>query len=90
MNGYLSIDCTGLDLAVATAQTLTGIYAKLQTALKLGKPIYLTGLVKGSGVAVSPAPCYAAQTAANTVTCYMGTLQAAVTSADAVTIGAVS
>lgn len=42
------IDLTGIDLDVETAQTLTGITAKLAAALSTGAPILVTGIVNGT------------------------------------------
>ena len=37
--GYIMVDCTGLDLNTDSKQTITGIFNKVDTAFKSGKPI---------------------------------------------------
>lgn len=38
MNGYVIIDCEGLELTDSTKQTLTGIFARVTEAYNTGKP----------------------------------------------------
>lgn len=38
MNGYIIIDCEGLELTDSTKQTLTGIFARVTEAYNTGKP----------------------------------------------------
>lgn len=38
MNGYVIIDCEGLELTDSTKQTLAGIFARVTEAYKTGKP----------------------------------------------------
>lgn len=54
IGGYVIVDATGLDVSSTSAKTITGIYNRLLSAISTGKPIMLTGMVKGSA-AVSPA-----------------------------------
>lgn len=55
MNGYVSVDCKGLNLlGGAEVQTIAGIFKACDTAFKTGKPIYAYNCVYGTGVAMSP------------------------------------
>ena len=54
MNGYISVDCQGLNLLSEVSQTITGLYAKCIEAIDTGKPIYATNCVYGSGVPMTP------------------------------------
>lgn len=38
MNGYVIIDCEGLELTDSTKQTLTGIFSRVTEAYNTGKP----------------------------------------------------
>ena len=83
--GYINVDFNGLNLLAESAQTITGLYEEVQTAMKTGKPIYACNMLWGD-VPITPVQVFAVQTAANTVTCTASTLQVVVTSADSVTI----
>lgn len=55
--GYILVDCTGLDLNTDTKQTITGIFTKVATAFKSGKPVYCVNAtfnISGTGNTVSP------------------------------------
>lgn len=55
--GYIMVDCTGLDLNTSTKQTVTGIFNRVETAFKTGKPIYCVGAtfnISGTGNTTSP------------------------------------
>lgn len=54
--GYILVNATGVDLTKtgATTQTVSGIFTKLQTAMKTGKLIILEGVIMGNGKAMSP------------------------------------
>ena len=54
MNGYVSVDCTGINLLAGEKQTVTGIFAKSTEAINTGKPIYAINLQYGSGVPMTP------------------------------------
>ena len=54
MNGYVSIDCTGINLLAGEKQTVSGIFAKSKDAIETGKPIYAVNLQYGSGVPMTP------------------------------------
>ena len=54
MNGYIQIDCKGLDLLAESAQTINGLYNEIQEAIETGKPMFATNLVWGDVSAISP------------------------------------
>lgn len=45
--GYIMVDATGLDVSQSEAQTVDGLYEKLETAMKTGKAILLAGVKNG-------------------------------------------
>lgn len=55
MPGYIMVDATGLDVSATEAQTVDGLYDKLDAALSTGKEIILTGAVNDD-VKFSPTP----------------------------------
>ena len=59
MNGYVSVDCTGINLLAGEKQTVSGIFAKSTEAIETGKPIFATGLEYGEGVPMTPVPVMA-------------------------------
>lgn len=55
--GYIMVDCTGIDLNTDSKQTISGIFNKVATAFKSGKPIYCVNAtfnISGTGNTVSP------------------------------------
>lgn len=55
--GYILVDCTGLDLNTDSKQTISGIFNKIATAFKSGKPVYCVNAtfnISGTGNTVSP------------------------------------
>ena len=80
--GYIMVDATGVDLASSSAQTVTGIYAKLQAAIKTKKAVLLCGLVNGTAP-VSPTFVQVTPGASDTIT--MTGFAAVVASDDSVT-----
>lgn len=54
MNGYVGVDCTGINLLAGEKQTVSGIFAKSKDAIETGKPIYAVNLQYGSGVPMTP------------------------------------
>lgn len=55
--GYIMVDCTGIDLNTATKQTVTGIFNRVETAFKTGKPVYAVNAtfnISATGNTVSP------------------------------------
>ena len=55
--GYFMADCTGLNLALDTAQPISGIWNKAENALKSNKPIIAYGCTY-STAKVSPVTCF--------------------------------
>ena len=53
-NGYVLVDCTGLNLLAGEKQTVTGLFTKSKEAIETGKPIYAINLQYGSGVPMTP------------------------------------
>lgn len=86
-SGYQIIDCDGLDLlGGSTAQTKTGLYKKLQKALKDMKPIYACNCIYGEGHPMTPIQVFAQQEDSRTIIATASILQVVVTSQDSVTI----
>lgn len=85
MNGYISIDCKGLDLLAAESQTITGLYADVQEAIKTGKPIFAVNMVWGDVSPISPVQVFTVQFDGYVI-CTASTLQVIVTTGDGVTI----
>ena len=54
MNGYIIVDCTGLNLLAGEKQTVSGIFAKSAEAIASGKPIIASNIQYGAGVPMSP------------------------------------
>ena len=61
MNGYISIDCKGLDLLAESAQTINGLYNEIQEAIETGKPMFATNLVWGDVSEISPVQVFSVQ-----------------------------
>lgn len=53
-NGYIMVDCTGINLLAGEKQTISGIFAKSTEAIETGKPMYAINLQYGEGVPMSP------------------------------------
>lgn len=85
MNGYISIDCKGLNLLAESSQTITGLYAAVTEAIESGKPMYAVNCNYGSNVPVTPIQVFAIEED-GTYICTASILQIRVTSANAVTI----
>ena len=85
MNGYISIDCKGLDLLASESQTITGLYANIQAAIESGKPIFATNMVWGDVSPISPVQIFTVQFDGYVI-CTASTLQIIVTTEDGVTI----
>lgn len=81
-SGYIMVDATGLDVSDTEAQTVGGLYSRLEAALATGKMIMLCGMVNGDAT-VSPTPCACTLGAAATIT--LSGFAATVTDADEVT-----
>lgn len=57
-NGYVVVDCTGIDLLSETKVTVPGIYAKVAEAFKANKTIIAAGCEYGTGVPMTPCPVF--------------------------------
>ena len=85
MNGYINIDCKGLNLLAQEAQTIDGLYNEIQEAISTGKPMYATNLVWGDVSAISPVQVFSVQWDGYVILT-SSTLQVIVTTEDSVTI----
>lgn len=85
MNGYIIIDCTGIDMLSEDSQSLTGLYARVQEAIDSGKPIYATGLTWGDQGTMSPIEIFTVQFDGYVV-CTSSTIQIIVGANDSITI----
>lgn len=54
MNGYVGVDCTGINLLAGEKQTVTGIFAKATEAYNTDKPIIAFNMQYGAGVKLTP------------------------------------
>lgn len=84
--GYVMIDCTGLDLTDESKQTISGIYDKVETAYKTGKPVYANNCNWGTGLVMSPIPVMVLPLSSGIFTCTAATLQITVDDENGVTI----
>lgn len=83
--GYLNVDVTGLDLSKSEKQTITGIWDKAVTALKLEKPIHVHGCTYGPAL-VSPVPCFGWYIAADEIVIVGATLHVHIKNDDSATV----
>lgn len=81
-SGYIMVDVTGLDVSDGEAQTVPGLYARLDAAKSTGKAIMLCGAVNGESP-ISPAFVTLTEGAGDTFT--LGAFTAIVASDDSVT-----
>lgn len=65
-NGYIMVDCTGLELNDSTEQNIPGIYERAHAALESGKPAYAVGCTMNDGYC-SPVSVAAWQEDAHTI-----------------------
>lgn len=85
-NGYIMVDCTGLDLIKgSTPQTINGLYQKCIAACNTGKPIYCVNAVWDDKGVVTPIEVLIVQFDGYVIAT-ASTLQIIVTSSDVVTI----
>lgn len=85
MNGYVSIDCTGLNLLAEEAQTITGLYDRVREAIDSGKPIYAVNVEWGDVSTISPIEVFTVDFGTYIILT-ASTLQVIVTNEDVVTI----
>lgn len=48
-NGYIMVDCTGLELNSASTQEISGLYERSKAALASGKPVYAVNCEMNGG-----------------------------------------
>ena len=53
-NGYVMIDCTGVNLLAGEKQTIAGIFDKATEAYESGKPIIAINIQYGENVPMTP------------------------------------
>lgn len=84
--GYVLINGSGVDVSKgATEQNVTGFYAELISANKTGKPVFIGGMIAGTGVSMSPVQGFI-KTGVNSASFTFSTMQINVTSADVITV----
>lgn len=83
-NGYVMVDCAGLNLNTSSEQTISGIYAKAKAALDSGKPCI------AANCNMSGAPCTPCSVIAwmegTTIIATGHVLRLSITTADKVTV----
>ena len=84
--GYYLLDCKGLDLTSASAQTINGSWADCVIALKAKKPIVAHNCIYGTGVPVSPVTCFGWYIAADEIVIVGATLHIHVKDDDKCTV----
>lgn len=85
-SGYILVDGSGIDLSSSSSQTVAGFHDKCKKAIETGKPIFLYNTIYGSGVPISPVPCFARYGSSNSIILNSAVLQITVTTANAVTV----
>lgn len=81
-SGYIMVDVTGLDVSDSEAQTIPGIYERLEKAMATKKPICIFGATNNEGE-ISPA--FVTVTEGAGVGFTLGSFAALITSDDEVT-----
>lgn len=84
-NGYIMVDCTGLELNDNNAQSITGIYAKAKDALASKKPVYAANCTMNDGYC-SPVSVAAWQEDKHTIIATGHVFRVAITDDDSVTV----
>lgn len=85
MNGYIGIDCTGLNLLAEDSQTISGLYDRVKEAVTTNKPMYAFNCVWGDVSKISPIEVFSVDFGTYYVLT-ASTLQVIVTNEDVVTI----
>ena len=85
-SGYILVDGSGIDLSSSSSQTVAGFHDKCKKAIETGKPIFLYNTIYGSGVPISPIPCFSRYGSSNSIILNSAVLQITVTTANAVTV----
>lgn len=57
-SGYVMLDAGGLDLSSNSAQSISGVWARVMEAVSSKKPIIAYNMVHGAGKEVTPLPCF--------------------------------
>ena len=83
--GYFMADCTGINLALDTAQSISGIWKKAVNALKSEKPIIAYGCTY-STAKVSPVTCFGWQIASDEIVIVGATLHIHIKNNDTATV----
>lgn len=85
--GYTLIDCNNLNLlGGSTPQSIAGLFAKSDEALKIGKPIIACNCIYGTGHPMSPVAVMGQREDEHTIIFTSSILQIIVTDEDSVTI----
>lgn len=84
-NGYILVDCGGLELNSASSQTISGLYNRAKAALATGKPCYAVNCKMNSGYC-SPVSVAAWQEDANTIIATGHVFRVTIASTDATTV----
>ena len=85
--GYISVDCTGLDVSSNEQQTVNGIYKKILAAKKTDKPIFCYNAIFGDYGKMSPIGIFCNFASdGKTIICTSSTLQIIVAENDTITI----
>lgn len=85
--GYVLVDCSGLDLLSETTQTISGLYAKIASAMNTGKMIIAENMIWGDDGTISPVHVFAIDMGSPYgIYCTASTLQIRVSPLDVVTI----
>ena len=53
-NGYVVVDCSGIELLAQSKVTVSGIYDKVKAAYETGKPMIACNCEYGEGVPMTP------------------------------------
>lgn len=89
MNGYVIIDCNGLDLEKSTKQRITGIFSRVEKAYSTGKPCVAYNCVNGY-YKVSPISIMIIQNSYGNYIATANTFQIEITPVNDVTVTKVS
>lgn len=85
-NGYVVVDCKGLNLLAENAQTIAGLYDRVKAAMQIDKLILATNMIWGTGKNVTPVPVFAIDFGDDGIICTASTLQICISKQSAVTI----
>ena len=84
--GYIMVDCKGMNFLAESAQTIAGLYDRVKSAMKTGKPIYAYNCIWGTGKPVTPISVFAIDFGDDGIIATASTLQIVISKLDAVTI----